>query len=228
MRQLTIPNWQDVASLYGQLAGKQSGASKFVRFLYPNGSFVQVDTITSPAYRTGAEFWYGADLNPAANIRGRWFLQTSGAKNHIPRALVLYPTYETAGEYVNVFQTFAVSSQNHVYWDTANGWSPTQQHAIPLAAPIQPADVTVTVVIVDNDRDTRPFRLTITAGSVSQTVTVNGPTNGNLLNLVRVSLNNVPAGTSAIVLDLVSPHQTGESVAMIGMAAHYECTPYIP
>ena len=222
---LTIPNWQSVDSLYGQLAGKQAGAAKYVRFIYPNNSYVQVNTITSPAYRPQAEFWYGAPLNPAASIRGRWFLQTSGANNHIPRALVLYPTYETADRYVNVFQTFANSSQSHVYWDTANGWIPAQQQLVPLAPPQRLANVTVTVVVVDNDRDARPFRLTITAGNVSQTVTVNGPTNGDLLNLVKVTLNNVPAGTSAIVMDLVSPNQTGDSVTMIGMAAHYGCNP---
>ena len=222
---LTIPNWQSVTSLYGQLAGKQAGAAKYVRFIYPNNTYVQVNAITSPAYRPQAEFWYGAPLNPAASIRGRWFLQTSGANNHIPRAFVLYPTYQTADRFVNVFQTFANSSQSHVYWDTANGWIPAQQQIVPLTPPQRPANVTVTVVIVDNDRDARPFRLTISAGSVSQTVTVNGPTNGDLLNLVKVTLNNVPAGTSAIILDLVSPNQTGDSVSMIGMAAHYGCNP---
>ena len=222
---LTIPAWQSVDSLYGQMAGKQAGGAKYVRFIYPNGSYVQVNTITSPAYRSQAEFWYGAALNPAATIRGRWFLLNSGVANHIPRAMVLYPTYVTTDRYVNVFQTFANSSQSHVYWDTANGWIPAQQQIVPLAAPQLAANVTVTVVVVDNDRDTRPFRLTITAGSVSQTVTVNGPTNGDLLNLVKVTLNNVPAGTNAIVIDLVSPNQTGDSVSMIGMAAHYGCNP---
>ena len=222
---LTIPNWQSVTSLYGQLAGKQAGAAKYVRFIYPNNTYVQVNAITSPAYRPQAEFWYGAQLTPAAHIRGRWFLQTSGANNHIPRALVLYPTYQTADPYFNVFQTFANSSQSHVYWDTANGWIAAQQQIVPLTPPQRLANVTVTVVVVDNDRDTRPFRLTISAGNVSQTVTVNGPTNGDLLNLVKVTLNNVPAGTSAIVLDRVSPNQTGDSVTMIGMAAHYGCNP---
>ena len=33
--------------------------------------YVQVNAITSPAYRPQAEFWYGAPLNPAASIRGR-------------------------------------------------------------------------------------------------------------------------------------------------------------
>ena len=64
----------------------------------------------------------------------------------------------------------------------------------------------------------------ITAGGVSQTVTVNGPTNGNLLNIVEVTLQ-VPAGTDEIVLDLVSPAEIGDSVAMTGMTAHYPCTP---
>jgi len=199
---LNVPNAQSVVALYGQLAGKQQGTARYVRFIYPNNT----------ASRQFAVFWYGTDLDPAAHIRGRWFLNTSGANNHIPRAFILYPTYETAVNYVNVFETFDDSSQNHVYYDIANGWTPTQQLVVPLPAPLRPVNLTVKVAVVENDRDNRPFQLTISAGTVSQSVTVNGPTNGDLLNLVQVTLNNVPAGTSQIVLDLVSPTPNGDSV----------------
>ena len=48
---LPIPNWQTVDSLYGQLAGEQNGAAKHVRFIYPNNTYQQVNSLTSPAYR---------------------------------------------------------------------------------------------------------------------------------------------------------------------------------
>ena len=76
-----------------------------------------------------------------------------------------------------------MSSENHVYYDVVNGWTPTQQLVVPLPAPLRPVNLIVKVAVVENDRDNRPFRLTISAGTASQTVTVNGPTNGDLLNL---------------------------------------------
>jgi hypothetical protein len=79
------------------------------------------------------------------------------------------------------------------------------------------------VALVENDNDTRPVQLTVSAvGATSQTVSPNGPTNGDNLNIVTFSLT-IPAGTDEIVLDLVSPSPNGDSVAMIGVVAHYAC-----
>ena len=221
---IVVPNPNDVVSIYGQLAGKEQRSYKYARFLRPNGTYINDKTQESPAYRNSAVFWFGEYLTPTNTTH--WRARLIGAPTNKPfvqRAFLLYPTYETATTYVNVFELFDVSSENHVYWDAANGWIPTQQQIIPMAAPLQPVDLTVMVAVVDNDRDTRPFKLTITAGGVSSTVMVNGPTNGDLLNLVQVTLNNVPAGTSQIVLDLESPDEIGDSVAMVGMTAHYPC-----
>jgi hypothetical protein len=222
---IVIPNNGDVVELYGQLAGKQVGSYKYARFIRPNGTYINDKTKESPAYRNAAVFWYGQDLTPANLAHWRARLIGATTKNpRVQRAFLLYPTYQTQVEYVNVFETFADSTRNHVYWDAANNWFPTQQQIIAISPPQQPADLVVSVAVVDNDRDDRPFTLTISAGIVSQTVTVNGPTNGDLLNIVQVSLNGVPAGTSTIVLDLESPYLTGDSVAMVGMTAHYPCS----
>ena len=222
---IVVPNPDDVLSIYGQLAGKEQRSYKYARFLRPNGSYINDKTQESPAYRNSAVFWFGEYLTPANTAH--WRARLIGAPTNKPfvqRAFLLYPTYETENPYVNIFELFDVSSENHVYWDATNGWMPTQQQIIPMAAPLQSVNVAVTVAVVDNDRDNRPFKLTITAGSVSQSVTVNGPTNNDLLNLVQVTLNNVPAGTDQIILELESPDQIGDSVAMVGMTAHYSCT----
>ncbi len=223
---IVVPNSNDVLRIYGQLAGKEQRSYKYARFLRPNGTYINDKTKESPAYRNSAEFWFGEELTPAntANWRAR-LIGAPTNKPFVQRAFLLYPTYQTAVPYVNVFELFAVSSENHVYWDAANGWIPTQQQIIPIAAPQLPVALTVSVAVVDNDRDTHPFKLTITAGNVSQTVTLNGPTDGDLLNLVQMTLNNVPAGTSQIIIDLESPPQIGDSVAMVGMTAHYACSP---
>ncbi len=220
-----VPNPEDVIQLYGQLAGKDQRAWKYARFIRPNGTYINDKTLESPAFRDWAVFWYGQDLTPAT--LPHWRARLIGAPTNAPfvqRAFILYPTYQTEAEYVNVFETFADSSNNHVFWEGFNGWFPTQQQVIEIAPPQLPTTLTVSVALVDNDKDDRPFELTITAGGVSQTVTVNGPTNGNLLNIVEVTLQ-VPAGTDDIVLDLVSPSEIGDSVAMTGMTAHYPCTP---
>ena len=224
---LTIPNWQTVDALYGQLAGEQNGAAKHVRFIYPNNTYQQVNAQTSPAYRQWATFWYGAHLQPAANIRGRWFLQTSGANNHIPRAFILYPTYHTQEPYVNVFDPLALdeSNKNHVYYDVAAGWIAAQQYRMAIPAPLQAVTIVVQVALVENDKDNRPLRLTVSAdGATPQTVSPTGPSHGNLLNIVTFSLN-IPAGTDEIVLDLLSPTPNGDSGAMVGVTAHYACEP---
>ena len=224
---LTIPNWQTVDSLYGQLAGEQNGAAKHVRFIYPNNTYQQVNILTSPAYRRWATFWYGAELQPAANIRGRWFLQTSGTKGHIPRAFILYPTYHTQEPYVNVFDPFALdeSNKNHVYYDVANGWINHQQYRMAIPAPLAAVTIVVQVALVENDKDNRPLQLTVSAdGATPQTVSPTGPSHGDLLNIVTFSLN-IPAGTDEIVLDLVSPTPNGDSGAMVGVTAHYACEP---
>ncbi len=222
---ILIPNWQTVDKLYGQLAAEENGKAKYVRFMYPNSTYEQVDTPTSLAYRQWAVTWYGSDLDPAANIRGRWFLQSSGTKGHIPRAFLLYPTYHTTEEYVNVFDPLAFdeSSENHVYYNVAAGWIAAQQYRIAIPAPLQSVTAVVQVALVENDNDTRPVQLTVSAvGATSQTVSPNGPTNGDNLNIVTFSLT-IPAGTDEIVLDLVSPSPNGDSVAMIGVVAHYAC-----
>ncbi len=224
---LAIPNWQTVDSLYGQLAGEQSGAAKYVRFIYPNNAYQQVNALTSPAYRQWATFWYGAELQPAANIRGRWFLQTSGTKGHIPRAFILYPTYHTQQPYVNVFDPLALdeSNKNHVYYEVAKGWIAAQQYRMAIPAPLAAVTVVVQVALVENDKDNRPLRLTVSAdGAAPQTVSPTGPSHGDLLNIVTFSLN-IPAGTDEIVLDLVSPTPNGDSGAMVGVTAHYACEP---
>ncbi len=222
---LAIPNWQTVDTLYAQLAGEQNGATKYVRFINPNNTYTQVNVQTSPAYRQWATFWYGADLEPAANIRGRWFLQTSGVKGHVPRAFLLYPTYHTTEPYVNVFDPLAFdeSRENHVYYNVSAGWIAAQQYRMAIPAPLQAVTIVVQVALVENDRDNRPLQLTVSAdGATPQTVSPNNPSHGDLLNIVTFSLT-IPAGTDEIVLDLVSPTPNGDSGAMVGVTAHYAC-----
>ena len=188
---LVIPNSANVVELYGQLAAKNQGAAKYVRFTYPNNQYVEVATPTSPAPRTWAVLWYGTELNPAANIRGRWFLQKSGTKGHIPRAFVLYPTYNNPNqEYVNVFEVIN-TADSQVYWNAAEGWTPSQVLTIDIPAPLARVSFNVELAVVDNDKDVRPVMVTVTAGGVSQTQSPVNPNKGDLLNILSFTLANV-------------------------------------
>lgn len=226
---LTIPNYQNVEQLYGQMVAKSPGEAKYVRFILPGkNNYVQVDLIAgAPAHPYG-NFWYGDYIDPAKTVTGRWFLQKSGVKNHIPRAMVLYPTYaHPTNTYVNVWNTFD-PAEGEVYWDTAGGWTPFREIVVPIAPPNGPTTFNVELALVDNDKDNRPVWVTVIAGGVSQTQMPVKPTQGDQLNLMTFTLANVPAGTDEIVIEVYSPSMAidgiqGDSATVVGMAANYQC-----
>ena len=226
---VVIPNWLNSVDLYGQLVAKNMGAANYVRFLYPGlNNFVQVNAITSFPERQAGTFWYGADLDPAAHIRGRWFLMKSGTNRHIPRALVLYPTYnDPLNTYVNVWDTFE-AFEGEVDWNVAAGWVPYREIVVPIAAPLGETDFHVELAVADNDNDQRPVWVTVSAGGVSQTQQPLGPNKAPLLNLMVFDLKDVPAGTDEIVIEIYSPSKAldgviGDSATLVGMVANYQC-----
>ena len=235
---LTIPNNTNLVELYGQLVGKNTGLSKYVRFIQPGkNNYVEVNTITSPPNNINGNFWYGADLPVTAatkSVTGKWWLQTSGAKGHLPRAFVLYPTYrDAANSYVNFWSTYD-AAEGEVYWDVAQGWTPVRELRVPIAAPLGATALHVEIALVDNDKDARPVWVTVTAGNVTQTQKPTGPNKGDLLNLLVFDLANVPAGTAEIVVRVYSPAPFaetgvgalgGDSATIVGLTANYRCAP---
>ena len=229
---IIIPNWTRVTELYGQLAGKYNGGVKYVRFIYPNNKYVQIKDITGYPSQLFGVFTYETELIPSATIRGRWFLHTTGAKNHVPRALITYPTYRMDEEYVNLFE-LVQPSDSQVYWNIANGWTPYRRLAFDLPAPQGPSTLTVKVALVDNDLDRRPVYVTVTAGGVAERQVLLSPNRKTELNIAEFTLPNVPVGTDELIIELESPQPYtdgltaagGDSVAIVGMTAHYACTP---
>jgi len=238
---ITLPNPTNLVELYGQLVAKQMGQAKQVRFIQPGkNNYVEVSVITSPEDNINGTFWYGADLPITAatkSVTGKWWLLKGGAKNHIPRAFLLYATYnDPANNYVNVWDTYD-AGEGEVYWDTAQGWAPIRTINVPIAAPLGATTMHVELALVDNDKDARPVWVTVTAGNVSQTVKPTNPSNGDLLNLLVFDLANVPAGTNQIVIQVYSPAPYdepgvgalgGDSASLVGMTANYRCTAIAP
>ena len=235
---LVIPNNTNLVELYGQLVAKSTGLSKYVRFIQPGkNNFVEVNTITSLAENINGNFWYGANLPVTAatkSVTGKWWLQKSGTKGHIPRAFILYPTYsDPANTYVNVWDTYD-ASEGEVYWDVAQGWTPVRELIVPIAAPLGATALHVEIALVDNDKDARPVWVTVTAGGVTQTQKPTAPNKGDQLNLLVFDLANVPAGTAEIVVEVYSPAPYaetsvgalgGDSATVVGLAANYRCAP---
>jgi hypothetical protein len=212
---ITLPNAQSIDSLYGQLAAVNIGVMRFVRFLPKGAPMVQVSDATSPAVDPGTVRWWGADVEPASQVRGGFYWGKNG--NRSPRAFVLWPTYDTGSEqYANVFATFD-SPDNYVHESTTT--------AI-LTLPPTTADgatVTVNVALVDVNRDGRTVTLTVeVAGAppISRVITV--PNSRKNLNLETFVLSGVPAGTSEVTITLTSP-VGGDSAAIIGASANYPC-----
>lgn len=242
---VNIPNYAQADNLYAQLAGKRlsAGTTTGARFV-PLKNTTQLGTITdtsleSPAYRSDAIFWYGQDLSTydgAANKVNATLLTGAGSPSGMARALVLYADYPTKNraQYWNFVGRLNSSSQNMVYWGA--GWIQTQTYTVNLPAALTARrDIAVQAAVVDNERDTRPFKLTITlqnaAGGtlMTKSFTLNNPSlsglsgNANMLNLIKYTFKNAPVGTAKIVFTLESPRTTGDSVALVGVAANYVC-----
>lgn len=216
---INIPNSVDLVSLYGQLVGKEVGRMpNYVHFIYLDKSFVRLDDPTGTSARHGGIFWYGTDLEPSARINAKWFLLKKTPPTQ--RAFILYPTYETEAFYVNAFATYPVGAENTI--GPMEPWTQSQTLELPIDTTLTTVDITVQIAVVDNDKDTRPVTVRARAGTASAENTSNGPTHGNLLNIITLTLEDVPAGVDMIYIDLETPLD-GESAAVVGATAHYLC-----
>ncbi len=226
---VTIPNANDVTELYGQMAGKEYNGVRYVRFIFGDKSFEQVQPETDLSAQ-GAISWWGADLTSDFQlqakpfIKGRWFLQKGMKKMRIPRAIVFYATNDTGDtdyreQLVAPSPTPTTSSPAHRASTRAN------TNILPIPETQATTDIVVQIAVTDVNRDPRTVDVIVTAGSVSQTVTLTGPTTkkSELLNLFEVTLEGVPAGVDEVEIELVSVLDEGDSAALLGAAASYVC-----
>lgn len=217
---ITIPDSADLVSLYGQLAGKDVGkVPKFVRFRYPDKTFVQVNSITGISAMQYGIFWYGTPLDPTESILGSWRL-AQGTRQKVQRAFILYATHETVEEYFNTYVLFDDGTLNTVGPEAP--WAQHQSLTIPIDPPTAPVTLKVQIALVDNDKDSRAITVTATAGTATDSDTAANPTHGNTLSLITLTLLDVPAGTDEVVLELETDAH-GDSAAIVGAAANYSC-----
>ena len=77
---------------------------------------------------------------------------------------------------------------------------------------------------MDNDRDSRQIGVFASVGAIQDGDVSTGPTHGDTLNLITLTLEDVPAGTEEVTLELLSSVE-GDSATIVGAAASYACNP---
>ncbi len=227
---LVVPNPDGLTAVYGQMAAKNFGEVRFVRFIFQGRkNWVEVKPATSLG-ASGAVSWWGADLDPTEFmnknwVKGRWFIHAKYNKAKMPRAFVLYPTHDTGdAQYANVFKTFGWPD-NFVAGTLGTAQLRTNILQIPETQAV--SDISVSIAIADINADPRSIELTVEAGGVAVLQTITGPDGKKmeLLNIVEVILENVPAGTDQVSITMRSKPNDGDSAALLGATANYACEP---
>jgi hypothetical protein len=110
---------------------------------------------------------------------------------------------------------------NEYVWAGSGDYAHTEVLTFP---PLEEAtDLFITAVVIDNDEDLRPMVLEATAGGVTESVTELGPTEGDGLNAVNLTLQQVPTDTNQVSVTLRSPSEDGDSLVLVGLNVSYPC-----
>ncbi|MEL6132005.1 MAG: LamG domain-containing protein, partial [Bacteroidota bacterium] len=86
-------------------------------------------------------------------------------------------------------------------------------------------DITIRVPLSEVNNDSRIVNMTVEAGGVTETVTANTYDQGNSLLFLTATLQNVPAGTDEISIEIESPSSNGDSFGATGyITADIDCS----
>ncbi|MEE9618026.1 MAG: cohesin domain-containing protein, partial [Anaerolineae bacterium] len=172
-----------------------------------------------PSGLSNGGYAFESDMYPTGLITAQ--VDNPGDSYRTPRALVLYSKRNMPHEWTSVGRTL----NEYVYW-------PRPYHTYTEVLTIPPLDrartLYVTAVVIDNDDDARPMVLEATAGGVVESVSGLGPTDGDGLNIVNLTLQQVPAGTSQVSVILRSPSGNGDSLVLVGLNVSHPCSDATP
>ncbi len=166
---VVIPNAGNLVELYGQMAAKEYNGVKYVRFIYGNKTYDQIQPETDLG-DTGAISWWGADLDTSLVqakpfVKGRWFLHKGMKKMKLPRAIVMYPTHSTVDQYANAWSTFGAPTN---FVAGTPGFDQTNTNVLAIPETQDVTDIVIQVAVTDVNRDARSVDVIITAGSVAK------------------------------------------------------------
>ncbi len=186
-------------------------------------------TLNEPSRLSLHGYTFEVNLQPTGHITGSvsnpqgGYPQQQGVppeSNYTPRGLILYARREMVDEWTSVGKT-----TNHFVWPDSGDTVHTEILTFPPLAVT--TDLFITAVVIDNDDDAHPMVLEAAAGDVAGSVTELGPTDGDGLNVVYLTLQQVLTGTSQVSVTLRSPDDvvSGDSLVLVGLNVSYPCLP---
>lgn len=200
-----------------QVAGRSTPVPDSVTF---TTDAPQSLTLNESSSDTPHGYTFEANLQSTGQITAS--VSNPGDSYKTPRGLVLYSKRATAGEW----WTSVGNTTNHYVYAKSGDEAHTEALTFP---PLKEAtDLYVTTVVIDNDDDERPMVVEATAGGVISSVTELGPTDGDGLNIVDLTLPQVLTGTSQVSVTLRSPGDDGDSLVLVGLNVSYPCPALAP
>ena len=204
---LLLADPDSVKWLLAQVVGRSTPVPDSVAF---TTDAPQSLTMTGPSSSSPHGYTFEANLQPTSQITAS--VNHPGDSYKTPRGLILYSKQAMPDQWTSVGKT----TNRYVY----HGYHTEVLAFPPLAAA---TDLYVTAVVIDNDDDSRKMVLEAMAGGVTESVTELGPTDGAGLNIVNLTLSQVPVGTSQVNVTLRSPSQDGDSLVLVGLNVSYPC-----
>ncbi|MGI9303021.1 MAG: PKD domain-containing protein [Gammaproteobacteria bacterium] len=145
---------------------------------------------------------------------------TGDSSYSTPRALTLYSTRRTSESWVSAGRL----TNEFIYWGSPQATA-VHSEILTFQALDQARDLEVTAVVIDNDTDSRPIEVEASAGGVSQRVTELNPSEGDSLNIIEITLAQVPAGTDQVEVTVSSLEaNNGDSSILVGLNVSHRCT----
>jgi len=211
---VSLADPQDVSWLLAQMAGRHSFSSPSTpeRVTFTTDAPQTLTLIEPSSSLVG--YTFEANLEPTGQVTAT--VSGIGDSYRTPRALVLYGRRATEELWTSVGRT-----TNSFIYAGRGDYTHTEVLTFPPLA--EATDLFVTAVVVDNNDDARPMVLEATAGDVTESVTELGPTEGDVLNIVGLTLPQVPAGMDQISVTLRSPSSNGDSLVLVGLNVSYRC-----
>ncbi|MEM7032107.1 MAG: hypothetical protein AAF629_21325 [Chloroflexota bacterium] len=212
---ISLEQPENVNWLLAQVAGRYNNNSRTpsqVEFtIEPHPKQILIKPMTN----TDDGYTFETVLPPTDQISA--FVEHPGGNTKTTRSLTLYSKRQAADLWTSVGRTTNV----HVWRDNLTTY--TEILAFPPLA--QATDLEVTIAYADNNKDSRPVNISANAGGVSKSVSEKQPTHGRNLNILTLTLNQVPAGTRHVEVTVHSPSSNGDSAQLVGVNVRHQCLP---
>lgn len=209
---LSLANPAEVNWLLAQVAGRYSNNAPTPDKVTITTSAPESLTLSEPSSTFIGGYTFETSLQPTHQITA--LVNNPGNNYKTPRGLILYAKRGTGTEQ---WTSVGKITNTFVYHDSYS-------ETLTFQALTQTTDLSITAVVIDNQVDDRPLILEAAAGGVvTQSIPITRPSDGPLLNIVHLTLAQVPTGTGQAEITLKSPSKNGDSLVWVGVNVSYRC-----